>query len=80
MSETKKELEARIQALQAALYFWLPCIPDEADGGPKISEACEERISHDAFLLTGLSDCELDTAESFGWVELRADQPPAGDT
>lgn len=74
MSETKKELQERVKALQAALYFWLPCMPDPADDGPKISLECENRIAHDAYLLTGLRDCEMDTAESFGWVELR-DQP-----
>jgi len=75
MSATKQELYARIKALQAALYFWLPCMPDPADEGPRISQDCENRIAKDAQLLMGLKESDLDTAESFGWIELRGDQP-----
>lgn len=71
---TKKELEAQCEALQHALYFWLPEIPNEEDGGPTISRDCADRIAEDAQLLAPMrGDCPLDTAESFGWVELRGE-------
>jgi hypothetical protein len=76
VSRTKKQLEAECEALQHALYFWLPCIPDERDGGPQVNQDCMDRIAKDAYLLAPMrGNCSMDTAESFGWVELRSDQP-----
>lgn len=59
-------LEAEVQELQRALYFWLPGMPLG-----EMPEAMRERLAHDIDLLVGyLGPSELD-AETLGWIELK---------
>ena len=59
-------LEQRVDALQRALYFWLPGVPEEA-------HALHERIAGDAMLLYGLDAPDLkQDAHDLGWITLNA--------
>ena len=52
-----------IAALQRALAFWLPCVPNE-------DNQRADRIAEDSYLLMGYqgeSECE---AEQLGWISL----------
>lgn len=60
-----RESQEEVQRLQRALAFWLPSVP--TDGAQQVID----RITHDAFLLTGYEPEEDEPdAETLGWIEL----------
>jgi hypothetical protein len=62
----RDELLKRIQNLQRALNFWLPCVPAACR-----DERIVDRIAYDADLLAGYEGPAVDTAEELGWIRLR---------
>lgn len=55
--------EETIRALQQALAFWLPRVPDE-------DSARADRIAADSYLLIGHMPPYESTAQDLGWIKL----------
>ena len=51
-----------IQALQKAISFWLPMVPD--GDTPQA-----QRTAHDAYLLVGDFGADEPSAEALGWIK-----------
>lgn len=66
----RKDNEELIEKLQAALYFWLPSIT----GGGLVNEMA---ATH-AYLLAGMVESFVDTAERNGWITVHYNAEQAG--